>query len=195
MLCSLGSRHSISSKSYSIAFCELGMSSSSYIAATDLHRKDFHPTLDLIATSGVDHIVNIWAHPRSPATLATNSSTGITAPLVNEYFPLFSTSMLHYAKVISIYWWIISLIVQPISLGTDMRWIQVNQRYINVPKCSFRRAWHHYEPCCRVDCMAMACLRSTLQESRSGMGVSTDCSSEFIILVPIDFQMFSSSIC
>lgn len=72
--------------------------------ATVLHAS-FHPELNILATSGVDHCIKMWSFDLPPPPTAPE------AVLVNLVRPIFSTKFLHHAMVSCIHWLSPSLLV------------------------------------------------------------------------------------
>ncbi|KIM28716.1 hypothetical protein M408DRAFT_23384 [Serendipita vermifera MAFF 305830] len=72
--------------------------------ATVLHAS-FHPEVNILATSGVDHCIKMWSFDLPPPPTAPE------AVLVNLVRPIFSTKFLHHAMVSCIHWLSPSLLV------------------------------------------------------------------------------------
>ncbi|KAK0506374.1 WD40-repeat-containing domain protein [Armillaria luteobubalina] len=62
---------------------------------------DFHPRQPLLATCGMDRFVKIW---HLPPQLVQHKASKNSVPLLRQDKPLFSSSRLHKARVISVSW-------------------------------------------------------------------------------------------
>ncbi|KAK0464872.1 uncharacterized protein EV420DRAFT_925852 [Desarmillaria tabescens] len=62
---------------------------------------DFHPRQPLLATCGMDRFVKIW---HLPPQLVQHKASKNNVPLLRQDKPLFSSSRLHKARVISVSW-------------------------------------------------------------------------------------------